>query len=577
MSSTRILLCGLLIFFLHAAPVQGQTFQWLNRVGGPSYDPAANRPDEIVNDIATDAQGNVYICGRVRNLSNINGHALNTYGGNDIFVAKLDCSGNLVWVKVAGSQVGERDHGNSLVLDGLGHIYITGWISGQDDPGGPFDSPIHFFDTIYHMSTQSMFLAKLDTSGNFIWGRIGQTVAIGEKVVIDADGKVNVLMGSYEGGELFPGLNVVTAFYVARFDTSGNVERMLQVTGEPRLIFQDFKMTDDNEFYLIGHSSWDSVTVGGVTLYRISPQNSYDFYCFKLDTSGIAQWYLHFGFHQFSFSFGYGCALDGNGDLLITGAAYDGLVLGNDTLRNSISSGFGTDFAFVAKLNPQGQVLWARNINANSVARSSGGIAVKSNGHAVISGFFVDTMIIGSDTVTGSGSNKLFVAEFSDNGTILGGESVPTVNGGNDTEASRTVCDAEDNVLFAGAFSGNLIVDGTLVAYAGGYTDGFLIKWGNSLCTVGIDENFLQTTSSLIVYPNPASDRIRFKFTEALSLESSLIIVDAMGREVKKGIIAAYTDEQELDVSGLSSGLYYYRLQNARLAMSGKFILESVD
>jgi len=50
-----------------------------------------------------------------------------------------------------------------------------------------------------------------------------------------------------------------------------------------------------------------------------------------------------------------------------------------------------------------------------------------------------------------------------------------------------------------------------------------------------------------------------------------------MGREVKRVIIPAYTQEQELNVSGLARGLYYYRLQNARLAMSGKFILESGD
>ena len=46
-----------------------------------------------------DEEGNVYFCGTVRQPSNANGILLTTYGAYDIIVGKLNCHGDLVWVK----------------------------------------------------------------------------------------------------------------------------------------------------------------------------------------------------------------------------------------------------------------------------------------------------------------------------------------------------------------------------------------------------------------------------------------------------------------------------------------------
>jgi hypothetical protein len=159
MKFSSTLIFAILFLTLSNVPAEGQSFQWLSRIGGPSSDPTPLRPDELVNDVATDDQGNVYVCGRTRANSNINGLSFNTYGGNDIYVAKFDCDGSLVWVQVAGNP-DDRDNGISLALDGLGNIYMTGVILGDS-----LTRPITFFDTILHVNANSMFLAKLDTSG----------------------------------------------------------------------------------------------------------------------------------------------------------------------------------------------------------------------------------------------------------------------------------------------------------------------------------------------------------------------------------------------------------------------------
>jgi hypothetical protein len=199
---------------------------------------------------------------------------------------------------------------------------------------------------------------------------------------------------------------------------------------------------------------------------------------------------------------------------------------------------------------------------------------VKSNGNAVISGFFSGPVIIGPDSFTSIGTNNLFIAEFSGNGTVLGGESVPTISGGSYTEPRRTVSDAADNIFFAGAYSGNLIINGNTIPYAGGYTDGFLIKWGTSLCTVGIDGIIADNNKTVLVYPNPAVDELRFKFKELNSKESILIIFDAMGREVKTAIIPAQTIDYPIELHGLSSGFYYYSIANSSSHFGGKFMVD---
>ncbi len=567
MAILRTLLIALVYLTLNNTSANSQSFQWLSRIGGPSYDPSPLRPDELVNDVATDEQGNVYVCGRTRNNSNINGIPFNTYGGNDIYLAKFDCNGSLVWVKVAGNP-DDGDNGISLALDGLGSIYITGNILGDD-----LTRPITFFDTVLHVNVNGMFLAKLDTSGNFIWGKIGKTASYGEKIVIDSGGKIVLLLNCPMAGEIFPGVNVERAFYIARFDPQGNIERMLQITEGYSGGFNDMKISSNNEFYFVGDYPLDSNIIGGVIFRKISPTNSYDFFCIKLDTSGVAQWYIHYGLASGAYCYGYGCDLDVNGDLFITGGAYNGLVLGSDTMRNALAPTSPNDFAYVAKVNSHGQVLWARNLHAGIIARSTGGVTVKSNGNAVISGAFLGQIIIGQDTFASSGASNLFAAEFSNNGTILGAEPVPTVSGGSDTEPRRTVCDAADNIIFAGAFSGNLIIDGNLIPYAGGYTDGFIIKWGSALCTVGIEDNLASHNRAILVYPNPAVDNIRFRFSETLPKESKLRIYDVMGREVREILVPAHTAEQLVELHELSPGLYYYALHDQKLQNSGKFIV----
>src|SRR5262249_17360667 len=90
-------------------------------------------------DIALDAAGNVYTTGTFIGKVDFDPGSgklfLSSIGSYDVFVTKLDVSGNLVWARSAGSA--NADHGNALSLDGSGNVYVIGDF-------GSLGSPINF-------------------------------------------------------------------------------------------------------------------------------------------------------------------------------------------------------------------------------------------------------------------------------------------------------------------------------------------------------------------------------------------------------------------------------------------------
>ena len=96
---------------------------WAKRAGGTSFDGGGQ-------GIAVDGAGNSYITGRFQGSAafgagETNETTLTSAGISDIFVAKYDASGDLVWAKRAGGT--SRDSGEGIAVDGSGHSYVTGY------------------------------------------------------------------------------------------------------------------------------------------------------------------------------------------------------------------------------------------------------------------------------------------------------------------------------------------------------------------------------------------------------------------------------------------------------------------
>ncbi|MGZ3920829.1 MAG: SBBP repeat-containing protein [Bacteroidia bacterium] len=75
--------------------------------------------------ISSDASGNVYITGSIgSNPTTFGTTTINNVGYSNIFIAKYDASGTSLWVKRAGGT--SYDYGFGIVTDAAGNSYITG-------------------------------------------------------------------------------------------------------------------------------------------------------------------------------------------------------------------------------------------------------------------------------------------------------------------------------------------------------------------------------------------------------------------------------------------------------------------
>lgn len=118
--------------------------------------------------LVIDDVGNIYCTGGFSGTLDFDPGAgtnnVSSFGSRDIYIQKLDSSGNLVWVKTMGGT--NWDQGNSIALDNFGNIYTTGYFVGTVD----FDPGIGTTNLVSSTGTE-IFVNKLDSLGNLVWAK----------------------------------------------------------------------------------------------------------------------------------------------------------------------------------------------------------------------------------------------------------------------------------------------------------------------------------------------------------------------------------------------------------------------
>ena len=141
--------------------------QWAKAMGGTSsYD------HDYAKSIAVDSSGNVYTTGYFYGTVDFNPGTgvfnLTSAGVSDIFISKLDASGNFVWAKAMGGT--STDLGYSIAVDGSGNVYTTGYFCGTADfnpnSGGVFNFTSTGYNDIFVTKTGIFNLTATGGSGD---------------------------------------------------------------------------------------------------------------------------------------------------------------------------------------------------------------------------------------------------------------------------------------------------------------------------------------------------------------------------------------------------------------------------
>lgn len=114
-------------------------------------EPITGSSYEYVAGIVSDGAGNSYVIGRFLLSTDIGGQTLTSRGNNDIYVAKFDSSGQKLWAQNVGGT--DHDLGYGLSLDPSNRLTITGVMSG---------TAIFGEDTVSTTGGEKVFVWMLD-------------------------------------------------------------------------------------------------------------------------------------------------------------------------------------------------------------------------------------------------------------------------------------------------------------------------------------------------------------------------------------------------------------------------------
>lgn len=191
------------------------------------YDPNGNLLWKLTgggleNDTGTDIaryewSGKLYVCGGFEKRAKFGTTSILSNGLADAFVMKIDPDGNAHWIEKGGGL--EHDIAASIAVDQTNEsIYLTGDFYDQADFSG---------ETLQALGSSDMFLAKYDSEGEMQWVKTngGTTVDVATGVGTDHNGNVYV-SGYYQGTTFFQSHSTTAISYndvfLAQFDAEGN-------------------------------------------------------------------------------------------------------------------------------------------------------------------------------------------------------------------------------------------------------------------------------------------------------------------------------------------------------------------
>lgn len=362
------------VFLFSQLPV----LDWVKTAGGNSY--------EYGNSTIIDQNGDVYTTGIFRSQTDFDPGAgtflLTPNGDQDVFLLKLNSSGNFLWcISFGGGSASSsyNDTGYDLALDNQGNILITGIYKGTCD----FDPGIGTYVISSNSGNPDIFIAKYNTLGSFIWAKSlgGVSNDIATSIDIDLSNNIYVSGQFYGNTDFDPGAGT---FFLSpslpnsngTFSVSSQIFHLkLDSNGNFVWANQSGDYSDDLSFSSIdnqgnvfstgryaGTVDFDPGTgIGNLT----SPGSYYGIFVRKLDSNGNFMW-VH-GFNGSINSEGTSISTDQNGDVIITGFFQGTIDFDPGVTVFNLTSNGGTD-GFILKLSNSGGFIWAKQVASTSLS-----------------------------------------------------------------------------------------------------------------------------------------------------------------------------------------------------------------
>ena len=502
---------------------------------------------EETNGMSVDANGNVYVTGWFVSTIVLGSYALTSNGDSDIFIAKYDGNGNVLWLKSAGGNL--HDVAYHIVTDHSGNLYITGIFESS--------SIIFGIDTLSNFNSghPNIFLTKYDTNGNVLWAKSAGGNNSDYSFSVTTDPNDNVYITGYFSspsiifGSYILANNGGRDIFLVKYDTLGNVLWAKSSSGNS--YDESFSVATDvnGNVFITGFFDSDLIHFGQYTLVN-TIQFIPDIFVVKYDSTGNVLWAKKAG--GSSNDLAYSIATDISGNAYITGSFLSpSITFGANTFVNN-----GTyDDVFIVKYDANGNVIWAKNAGGNDYDFGFCVTVSSNNIVYVTGGFYSGSITFDSTTIISplNSNDPMFIASFDSAGSVLCADAL--ASGADDY--NNIAADTFGNAFVSGAFRINPFVIGNDSLSLTGTENVFVGKF-NCNGTVGISSLPISSTlNGIYIYPNPTTDEFTI-YTK--QFPADVYIYSVLGKEILSQHIT--TARTKLQTSSLSSGIYFYEVIN---------------
>ncbi len=474
------------------------------------------------HQIFQDASGNYYITGTFGAYSwggavtFFPATAFTSLGNKDIFIAKFNPAGTLLWAQAIQST---EEPNTTFVAD----MDTNGkmWIAGRMFDRTIFTNPVN--DTLYEDSKYHIFLSCYNASG-----------------LLTANSKVITNNSATDPQGIEAGVNddvFLAGYYYNR-----------QLFGiEP-----------------------DTFSIPGPGFYP-------DIFTAKFSAGGVhPEWAVGSG-GEFSSDMVTSLDRTTEGKLILTGEYTLGPVAINSTTPAPISLTTSSAIEiFIAQYDTLGIAHWAKNAGHSS---TSSGIVVNdacigNDNKIYLTGNYTGTATFGESpsVINISDMDELFVAEYAADGAIQWAQH----GGSGYGENSYSVANDDYGFAYiAGTFTSAAVFDSTstldITLYSYGYSDILVAKVGaGDDGTVG-DKELKMDNGQWLIYPNPANNKFHIQ-SKVSSHKCTVTLINSFGQVVFK-ISSIDNQKTDIDVSALCSGIYSVFIQDGNNYFTSKIVI----
>ncbi|MBK6964748.1 MAG: SBBP repeat-containing protein [Bacteroidales bacterium] len=276
LTNTNITFEGLGDVFLAKYNANGDVL-WAKSAGGPGNDVAYSG--------VADASGNIYVTGWFDDPAiTFDTISLTSAGGYDVFLAKFDANGNVIWVKSAGGT--GSDLANSVAVDDTGEVYLAGsFKSTQIGFGSANLQNAGYF-------TEDVFLAKYNTDGNELWANSAGGSGSDEAYTVAVDTSGNPLVaGFYNSAAITFGSHSLTNTktgdfdtFLSKYDADGNAVWATGTNGTDTELAGSVAVDASENIYLSGWYRSPTLSCGPYSLTNAGAEN---FFLAKLNSRNL--------------------------------------------------------------------------------------------------------------------------------------------------------------------------------------------------------------------------------------------------------------------------------------------------